>query len=552
METKPQQAKSSTTTYVTGALAAFRAIQGYPVYPAFDGLENDCRHYSVRGEVLGPDREIFIDTRINYPNTVSTPSSPYHGAINVPALRENGAKPLWFYELWNNGNGTWVTQARTAPAYFRAYSLRSLCQKLSKGLSGTGWAGITLNWTLSNFEWDFSPSLREFRMSWLMRQAWGTHPDYSYDFTLRMGYDISIQYDHRPGNESFASGIWHAINTGTKAIIRQRSEVVDKVKWGKNVQFLTTPGDRTVTHVEGVNLGIMINSDPWVDSFQFPRRGIPSEVRRGEVPDVVLDVAKGGLPLAVDDALSKIIPSVSVFETLAEYQDIGSLLKGESWTALLKDVADVTGHSFGVNTPWRVFRGLLNAYSAASLLRDFVVSPTINLINEFDAALGSAFASLAPLYSGDPVFGRSAMDYDWDGKQYRIVCRSSLRFDIGMSAFSPLLIEYQKWGLTPLTAWETFPWSFAIDWWTGIADSIKRMQNVLLAYALGLRFCSTSYVVTTDILPTARHKYAGVHRAYHRINGTGTPSATPGSAAWHRSPNWLGSPLSLAIQLASL
>jgi len=199
-----------------------------------------------------------------------------------------------------------------------------------------------------------------------------------------------------------------------------------------------------------------------------------------------------------------------------------------------------------------MIRAALSVYSSLTLLKGFVVEPSVEFLREFDFRAGATLERLSPIYTGHPIFGKVQRTFEIEDRHYFIVCRSAVRFGSEYSVLSPLLAEYLRWGITPASAYDTLPFSFAIDWFTGIGPSIQQFQNRILAFAAGLTSSSSSFTIRTKLESTKESVFNGEHRFYRRVNGSGLPSSGPLTYRWGSEPKWLTTPLALAISLAGL
>lgn len=242
--------------------------------------------------------------------------------------------------------------------------------------------------------------------------------------------------------------------------------------------------------------------------------------------------------------------AVSSYKEFINTNYLESLSELNEVMSLIPDVSPIIDFLKAIPR-MRLLAGALRLVDFAAntyLLVKFGLEPSINDIKLFAEKFDKVVEQLNNRLNRELTL-RGKLDYDFVGGDldgYHMTTRSKLRIKFPRTNVQDAFLPLSLAGLEPSssTLWDLFPFSFAIDWFTGFGDKMKVGDNALYALTSQIGVAVHSFTLYKDLdvdtfcdgIPFTVASEGLQFKYYHRVVSKLYPM--PGGTTKHY--DWLG------------
>lgn len=209
-----------------------------------------------------------------------------------------------------------------------------------------------------------------------------------------------------------------------------------------------------------------------------------------DVDDAWLDISASALFSTVD-AFKKAegYLGVNVLQDLVKIPDIASAIPN------VREAVDVLGRLVRRDLSFSTLKEILDLATSTQLQASFQWRPYVDLIRKYIPAMVSTFHSLGDIHGY--VIGHGSYSTTLHNKLGRqevtLHTRTKLVMDASPSGLLSAILGIDALGLLPKYSniWDMIPFSFVANWFTGIGESIRRAEYMLLLATIPASFVHT-------------------------------------------------------------
>lgn len=182
-------------------------------------------------------------------------------------------------------------------------------------------------------------------------------------------------------------------------------------------------------------------------------------------------------------------------------QTLYKLPEYESMVPKLREALDVLGHIARKDISGHTMKEIMDLATGTILQSSFQWRPLLQLLT---TEIPKIFQALTSLWSrGKLVTGRGRFDYDlkpgtFNRPESHLVTRSKIVLDLSARALAANLLGLDGLGVMPKPSnlWDLVPFSFALNWITGVGQGIRRMEYAALMTTIPAYYVHT-YALTS-------------------------------------------------------
>jgi len=210
-----------------------------------------------------------------------------------------------------------------------------------------------------------------------------------------------------------------------------------------------------------------------------------------------------GMFFSSEDAMDNLWgeSKVNVFETLSEIKTAFGLVNAFGLLSAIRRLS--SGRSNGLPLIIR----LLDMLTDAQLVYSFGLRPTYEDAIASSRTFAKLLAGLAARYGKELTFHGKfdiGVPADWDGGRWPftgtlIRHRSKIVASIAPDSFLTAVLPLKEIGILPTVSalWETVPFSFVLDWFLGLGNSVEHIENMAIMLAVDIKYGTHSISMKT-------------------------------------------------------
>jgi hypothetical protein len=189
------------------------------------------------------------------------------------------------------------------------------------------------------------------------------------------------------------------------------------------------------------------------------------------------DIAASSCFSAVD-AFSEATSSLGtdVLQTLYKVPNIAAAFPK------IKEAVSVLGDIVHRDLSLSTLKEILDIATSTVLQANFTWRPYISLIRDYFPAMKSMFDALT--VSKSVVIGRGSFRYNFSPEEcYRhdtkLVTHTKMVMDASSPGLLSAILKFDVFGIAPKPSnlWDLLPFTFVVNWFTGVGQSIKRLEG---------------------------------------------------------------------------
>lgn len=233
--------------------------------------------------------------------------------------------------------------------------------------------------------------------------------------------------------------------------------------------FISTPGPTDSAVIEKLSKG-----------YAQLRNNVFLEPFRRSVESAWVDVVPSSLFSSVD-AFKKAegYLGVNVLQNLAKIPDIVSALPK------IREALDVLGRLVRRDLSLSTIREILDLATSTNLQANFQWRPFLALITEYLPRMLATFDSLGLPTSVVKSYGQFRFKFapgEFGRDSVTLVTRTKIVMDSSPSGLLSAALNFDALGLLPKASnlWDLLPFTFVVNWFTGIGEAIRRAEYTLL------------------------------------------------------------------------
>jgi hypothetical protein len=216
---------------------------------------------------------------------------------------------------------------------------------------------------------------------------------------------------------------------------------------------------------------------------------------------------------AIDDSWDDIVPS-SAFSTVAAFQQMTGSLETNLLQTLAKipDIASalpdirraisIVGDLVGRDLSVATIRDILGLVSSLILQGNFQWRPYLDLLTKYLPQILATLSSMSETRHLKVGYGSYSIKlFNQLGREeVTLLTRSKIVMDASTSGLTSAALALDSYGLLPKVsrAWDLVPFTFVVNWFTGIGKAIERAEYSLLLATIPAYYIH-SYTLTSPL-----------------------------------------------------
>lgn len=215
-------------------------------------------------------------------------------------------------------------------------------------------------------------------------------------------------------------------------------------------------------------------------------------------------------------------------------QNLQKLPEFTSMLPQIKEATHVLSRVFKRKLDLMTLKELFDLLTSTELQKDFQWRPLIKLLTEYLPKLSSALASFS--YEGQ-LIGRGSYSFNFPNGSFgrdgcHLTTRTKVVLEAGASTLLSAILGTDSLGILPKPSniWDLVPFSFVLNWFTGVGNAMRRAEYMFLLHTLPAYFVH-SYTITTPFTASELAAWnlqdVGVDRAGLRLYYRDVSLCTP-------------------------
>jgi len=197
--------------------------------------------------------------------------------------------------------------------------------------------------------------------------------------------------------------------------------------------------------------------------------------------------------------------NVNILQNLQKLPDIASMMPA------FKDAVKVLGKLAHRDLSLATLREIADLISQTELQRSFQWRPSLDVLKEYLPQLWKTIQFLGQTSENSLGYGKFRFELpsgSFGRTESRLVVRTKLVVDTSHRGLLSSLLKYDALGTIPKASnlWDLIPFSFAVNWFTGIGTSIRRAEYMVALLTLPAYYVHT-YTITSPLTEEELHSY---------------------------------------------
>jgi hypothetical protein len=181
---------------------------------------------------------------------------------------------------------------------------------------------------------------------------------------------------------------------------------------------------------------------------------------------------------------------VNILQNLQKLPDIASMMPA------IKDAIKVLGRVVKRDLSLATLRDIFSLISQTELQRSFQWRPSFDVLTKYLPQLLATIRLLGKTSDRSVGYGSYAFTFpvgSFGRAESHLVCRTKLVVDTSHTGILSALLGQDALGILPKVSnlWDLVPFSFAVNWFTGIGGSIRRAEYSVMLSALPAYYVHT-------------------------------------------------------------
>jgi hypothetical protein len=357
------------------------------------------------------------------------------------------------------------------------------------------------------------------RISYHLRWAIGSEFTCDHDISFTLTHDPTLD----PPDHHFAGGASSGVEIiNTQHPIVQRYEDVVTGAFGANQASWFSNTGRVVGSDHQFSFetwsAIQQLESPWSAEFHDGPRSGTSLSSLGSshlLPEFtrLVEADIGSIRCSSFHSTSDAFTSVTdgfgndLIQTLVKLNDLSSLVPSisEAWLAVRKLKGGDAIGGFG---------SLIDFLTSLHLQANFTWRSDYELLVKYGPDMAKTMLAASKIVDSESIVARGSFHFDFPfgsfgRKESFLLTRSRVVLSpVGRQALASVL-GLKAIGLlpSPSVAWDLFPFSFVVNWFTGIGRRIVDIENMTLLSLLGIERYTHSYLITSPLTDDELRRY---------------------------------------------